>query len=212
MVYYDIHTHQTQTASGVISIVNKLVDLQHSFCFLPGCYYSYGIHPWHIQDKDMQLMLLTEAVLHPSVVALGEAGLDKNIETPLQLQKEVFAEQVKLAEEIGKPLIIHCVKAWDELLAIKKELNPDMPWIIHGFRGNAQLAEQLINKGFRLSFGEKYNPEALRIAWPDHIFAETDESDKSIQEIYDDHAKSLNISIDLLALTLSKNVKEVFSV
>ena len=188
------------------------MDTQHHFCFIPGCYYSYGIHPWHIEDKDMQLMLLTEVVLHPSVVALGEAGLDKNIEAPMLLQTEIFTEQAKLAEDIGKPLIIHCVKAWDELLAIKKEINPQMPWIIHGFRGNELLADQLIKKGFRLSFGEKYNPEALRVAWPDHLFIETDESDKSIQEIYDDIAKSLNVSIDLLALTLRNNVKEVFSI
>lgn len=184
----------------------------HSFCFLPGCYYSYGIHPWYIEDKDRQLLLLTEALFDPAVVALGEAGLDKQIAIPMPLQIDIFIEQVKLSEEFAKPLIIHCVKAWDELLAIKKELQPRMPWIVHGFRGNAMLAQQLINKGFFLSFGARFNPEALHTAWPNCLFAETDESDLPITEIYANIATQLNVSIDLLALALRKRVKEIFSV
>lgn len=157
-------------------------------------------------------MLLTEVLFDPAVVALGEAGLDKQINTPVSLQIELFTEQVKLSEEFKKPLIIHCVKAWDELLAVKKENNPEMIWVIHGFRGNGILAKQLIRKGFRLSFGPKFNPEALRVAWPDYLLAETDEATISIEEVYINIAQTLNIPIDLLALTLRKNVKEVFSI
>ncbi len=157
-------------------------------------------------------MLLTEALFDPSVIALGEAGLDKSIDAPLSLQTEVFTEQVKLSEAFRKPLVIHCVKAWDELLAVKKDLNPQMPWVIHGFRGNDILAEQLIRKGLYLSFGMKFNPKALRIAWPDYVLPETDEADIAIEEVYADIANALDMSIDLLALTLRKNVKAVFSV
>lgn len=160
----------------------------------------------------MQLRLLTEALFDPSVIALGEAGLDKNIETSLSLQTEVFIEQVKLSEDFRKPLIIHCVKAWDELLAVKKELNPQMPWVIHGFRGNGALAEQLIRKGFFLSFGAKFNPEALRVAWPDYMLLETDDSDILIEDVYVEVANALDLSIDLLVLTLRNKVKEVFSI
>ena len=126
-------------------------------------------------------MLLTEALFDPSVIALGEAGLDKSIDAPLSLQTEVFTEQVKLSEAFRKPLVIHCVKAWDELLAVKKDLNPQMPWVIHGFRGNDILAEQLIRKGLYLSFGMKFNPKALRIAWPDYVSL-TDEADIAIEK------------------------------
>lgn len=212
MIYCDIHTHQAQPASENLCIVSKNIDVRHSLCFLPGCYYSYGIHPWYIEDKDRQLILLTEALFDPTVVALGEAGLDKQIETPMSLQVEVFTEQIKLSEEFRKPLIIHCVKAWDELLAIKKDVQPQMPWIVHGFRGNAIQAQQLIDKGFFLSVGARFNPEVLPVAWPDRLFAETDESDMSIAEIYASMAAALAVSIDLLALTLRKQVKEIFSV
>lgn len=157
-------------------------------------------------------MLLTEALFDPSVLALGEAGLDKQIETPMPLQIEVFEAQARLAEEFGKPMVIHCVKAWEELLGIRKLLKPQMPWVIHGFRGNADLARQLIQKGIKLSFGQRYNPEALRMAGADYIFAETDDAEVSIEEIYAGMAKELDLSIDLLALTLRKNVSETFSV
>lgn len=212
MIYCDIHTHRTPLVSDNFVIVNKIVGIKQSQCFLPGNYYSYGIHPWNIENKELQFGLLTEAAFHPSVIALGEAGLDKNIETPLQEQTDIFTRQAVLAEEFGKPLIIHCVKAWDEMLAVKKELKPRMPWIIHGFRGNGILAEQLVNKGFWLSFGEKHNPEALKAAWPNKLLTETDESAIGIENIYIHIARNLEVPIDLLALTLSRNVKEVFSI
>lgn len=212
MIYCDIHTHKTEPGPGHLAIVNKMIDASRSLCFLPGFYYSYGIHPWYIGNREMQFALLTEALLHPSVVALGEAGLDKNAEAPMELQVEVFTEQAALAEEIGKPVIIHCVKAWDELLAVKKSVNPKQNWILHGYRGNEIQAKQLIGKGFRLSFGANHNPGAVRAAWPGHILAETDESEIKIEAVYAGIAASLDIPVDLLASTLRDNVKEIFSI
>lgn len=213
MTYCDIHTHQGRASSQeYIVIINKIADINHSLCFLPGYYYSYGIHPWYTENSIQLNSLLIEAALHPSVIALGEAGLDKNSKTPISTQIELFSTQAELAEEMGKPVIIHCVKAWDELLSVKKKIDPKMPWIIHGFRGNQLLAKQLIDKGLWLSFGELFNPDALKAAWPNRMFTETDESEKGIEEIYSRIAESLGISIDLLALRLRGNVKEVFSV
>lgn len=189
-----------------------MADVKQALCFLPDSYYSYGIHPWKIQNPEMQFALLTEAAFHPSVVALGEAGLDKNSKTPLPQQIEVFLRQAALAEEFGKPLIVHCVKAWGELLAAKKAINPRMRWIVHGFRGNAVLAGQLVDKGFLLSFGERFNREALEVAWPHSLLTETDESEIGIREVYARIANALEISIDLLALTLRESVKKTFSI
>jgi Mg-dependent DNase len=160
----------------------------------------------------MQLTLLTEALFNSSVVALGEAGLDKHIDISLSLQREIFAAQVELSEEFEKPLVVHCVKAWDELLAVKKELKPRKTWVIHGFRGNRMLAEQLVRKGFYLSFGARFNTEALHAAWPNRLLAETDEAETSIEDVYAAIANALNVPIPLLALELRKNVKEVFSI
>ena len=59
---------------------------------------------------------------------------------PMELQLAVFKEQVKLSEKLGLPLIIHCVKAMDELLAVKKEFRPQQAWIWHGFRGKTGIS------------------------------------------------------------------------
>lgn len=212
MIYCDVHTHREDSSDEHFAIQNKLVDEEQTLHFRPMHYYSYGIHPWQISNYSLQLQLLSEIATHPSVLALGEAGLDKNIDTPLSLQIEVFKAQAELAEQIGKPVIIHCVKAWEELLAAKKEIRPKVPWVIHGFRGNKTLAEQLLKKDFRLSFGEKFNAESIVRSWPEHILLETDESKTGIEKIYALAANALNLSIDLLALRLRKNVQEVFSV
>ena len=138
----------------------------------------------------------------PFVVAIGETGLDKNTvndQDDLSIQKEIFTEHILISEEVKKPLIIHCVKAWDELLHIRKTTKPLMPWIIHGFRGNAILATQLLNAGLYLSFGINHNIEALKAAWDKgRLFTETDNTDVDIREVCSSIANKLNISINEL--------------
>ena len=145
---------------------------------------------------------LEELVRHPQVLAVGEAGLDKLADAPMDLQVEVFRCQACLAEEVGKPLVIHLVKAVDELLKVKRDLRPSNPWIIHGFRGKAALVEEYLKHGFYLSFGEKYQEVAL--------FIETDESEVSIGELYARAAEVRGISPEELGETLRRNVCKVF--
>ena len=140
------------------------------------------------------------------VVAIGEAGLDTLAESPMDLQKEVFLAQANLAEETHKPLIIHCVKAWADLIACKKAVKPEMPWIIHGFRGNGELASQLVRLGFYLSFGDRFNPSALRAAWPDFLFLETDDKSIDIRRVYQNVAEALDIPEEKLRIQIAKNV------
>lgn len=173
-------------------------------------YCSYGIHPWYIENEQEQFAVLSEVAGLPGTVAIGEAGLDKSAGPEMTKQTEVFRKQAVIAEKEGKPLIIHCVKAWEELLKIKKEVSPRVPWIIHGFRGNAQLAGQLIKQGFCLSFGEKFNPEALRTAWPYNVLTETDDSFISIQNVYKQLAGSLPVSLDAFASNIAENSKRIF--
>jgi len=205
MIYYDIHTHKAPDISDDIAVVNSVVKEE-----MPSNkaeYRSYGIHPWYIEDIGKQMDLLQSLVVLPETVAVGEAGLDKLAEAGMPLQEKIFKEQAILAGELQKPLIIHCVKAWAELLAIKKDLSPQIPWIIHGFRSNKELAQQLLSHGFFLSFGENFNVEALKTAWPDSFFVETDESSAGIQNIYRLVASSLNIPIDVIASQLAENIK-----
>lgn len=153
---------------------------------------------------------LEELVRHPQVLAVGEAGLDKLADAPMDLQVEVFRCQACLAEEVGKPLVIHLVKAVDELLKVKRDLRPSNPWIIHGFRGKAALAEEYLKHGFYLSFGEKYREVALCRVPADRLFIETDESEVSIGELYARAAEVRGISPEELGETLRRNVCKVF--
>ena len=140
------------------------------------------------------------------LVPIGGGGLDTLAESPMDLQKEVFLAQANLAEETHKPLIIHCVKAWADLIACKKAVKPEMPWIIHGFRGNGELASQLVRLGFYLSFGDRFNPSALRAAWPDFLFLETDDKSIDIRGVYQNVAEALDIPEEKLRIQIAKNV------
>ena len=221
IIYYDLHTHQPSLRPKDIAIISidllnreRLPELFSNERYLSdkrasGCIeennhahlYSVGIHPWHA-DKSLITKVRNYAT-SPYVVAIGETGLDKIIsDNPddFKLQQELFTEHIQLSEEIGKPLVIHCVKAWDELLYIRKATKPSMPWIIHGFRGKAALATQLLNAGLYLSFGTFHNADALKAAWEKRrLLAETDDTNADIRTVYAQIAENLNITPEKLS-------------
>ena len=152
MKYYNLHTHKFTNNPDVFELVN-----QYPWEFnenIPS--YSIGIHPWFIDENRLStdLQIIEEKLKLSECLALGECGLDKRIDVPMQLQIEVFEKQIALAEKYQKPLVLHLVAAFDELIEIKKRLNISVPIIIHGFSKSEQLAKQLINNGFYLSFGK----------------------------------------------------------
>lgn len=119
----------------------------------------------------------------PEVVAIGETGLDSLRGSSLDVQTALLRRHALLAESVGKPLILHVVRRWDEIIALKKELKPTVKWIIHGFRGGARQARSLVDAGFYLSVGEHFNPDAIRDIPSDRLYTETDESPLPIAEI-----------------------------
>ena len=209
MKYYNIHTHHTSHSPDEIVIINHIIREREE---VSSDFQSIGIHPWYISNVREQMKILRTKAYQPTIVAIGEAGFDKFAQTSPELQKEAFIAQACLAEEVNKPLIIHCVKAWSELIAEKKEIKPKSAWIIHGFRGNGELADQLIKQGFYLSFGEYYNPEALKKAWPERLYTETDDKEIDIRKIYQQICTSLQIPPDEFASQIRKNVHNIFSI
>lgn len=209
----DIHTHNVPPHPDE-AIVNCSPEL-----FVPekDAWYSIGIHPWSIAESYHGTVVehalwkkLVEQVRNPQVLAIGEAGIDKLINVPIAIQEDFFKEQARLASDMNKPLIIHAVKATDELLRLKKEINPSVPWIIHGFRGKAALATEYLRHGFYLSFGEKYQDEALLVVPQEKLFIETDESHVSVAQLYERAAFVRNISTESLRKMVVDNVKRVF--
>lgn len=147
----DIHTHNPEATDAVI-------NLEPGMTLRPDALYSVGWHPWWpAPDMDWVRSLAAD----PRVVMIGETGIDKKRSalTPAE-QMELTRQHAMLAEEFGKPLILHIVGAWQEIMALRKELHPAQPWIIHGFRGKAELAQQLIRAGFTLSVNFRQTPPA----------------------------------------------------
>lgn len=176
MKVIDCHTHDTSRHNAIISVAP-------GYNFVPGKIYSVGIHPWSVYDDDTAMSRLVDDVRHPSVVAIGEVGIDKLRGGDLQLQKYRLEQQLDIAREAGKPVIFHVVKAFQELIELNKRMRPSEPWIIHGFRGKPQLAKDLLRAGFYLSFGEHFNVDTVAMMPVDRMLIETDESVLTIEEI-----------------------------
>lgn len=208
MIFYDIHTH-AETVNGVVGIVNAYPS---SFAGLGDSFYcSCGVHPWYTANGRQDLIQLESIANNPRVLAIGEAGYDSLKGESLPEQKIVFEKQIELSERLGKPMIIHCVKAWGELLSSYKEYQPKQPWVLHGFRGNVEQMNQLLAKGFLFSIGAKFNEQTVKGIPLDCLFLETDDSPVMIDCIYAQVAEVKGLSIQNLSEIVENNVKRVFS-
>ena len=214
MQFINLHTHKYSNQENILEIVNQYP--QEFDSKIP--YFSIGIHPWHIDENnlDADLQIIDQKLNNKNCHALGECGLDKRIEIPFDLQIEVFEKQILLAKKHKKPLILHCVSAFQEVIEIKKRIKIEVPIIIHGFSKNWQTAKQLLENGFYLSFG-KYliqNPE-LEIVFQNipnnRFFLETDSSDYKIEEVYTLAAKYKNIEIENLKEIINHNFNRIFN-
>lgn len=191
---FDSHTHILKR--------NAIVDLdpvdliatnrKPSPLLRKGYFYSVGIHPWnYLRVTPASLRLLRALAAEPQILAIGECGLDplcnsgraigSGISTSsrseiIQAQTTLLHLHYTLSETLRKPLILHIVKTFPEIIVLKKQWRPTQPWIIHGFRGKPQLARELLAHGFHLSFGKKYNPASLSITPPSRLLRETDQT------------------------------------
>lgn len=212
-MYINIHTHHTEPVEGIISIGNLYKDFD---TIEPDSLYSVGLHPWYLATDtwEEQFAVVKEKSQLQNVVVIGEAGLDKVTETDFTLQQTVFAQHIQLANEIKKPLLVHCVRAHAEVIALLKQTPAQVPVIFHGFNKSIELARQLITLGYYLSFGKGLDKQGLQeimAALPiAKIFLETDNSTASIEEIYAHAAKAFQIDEVSLSLQLQKNAATVF--
>ena len=208
----DIHTHKVkQNNSKCIQNLHADFDETSSLNF-----YSMGIHPWYIDASNVQdeLSKMKIASHQKNVLAIGECGLDRICETPFKLQESIFLAQILWANEIAKPIIVHCVRAFREALDVFKMSNNIMPVVFHGFNNNIGIANDLLSAGFYLSFGKGlFNPsmDSVFSKIPsDKIFLETDDADCTIEDIYKKAAQIKNTSIEQLSLQIMQNSKTVF--
>jgi len=216
--YIDIHTHGSQVSSGIFAIENLMAHEQLTPGDIPGRPCTYGIHPWHLENEtaDRLTARVKAAAASENLIAIGEAGFDKLRGPQMSVQSKVFDSQVQISEELKKPLYIHCVRAWDELLPAYKKFRPKMPWLIHGFRGNIELAGQLLSKGMYLSFWFDFiikpgSSGLLRSLPEERIFFETDGAEIDISSIYMKAANDLGKTVEQLKSRILNNYYNFFN-
>lgn len=215
MRFIDIHTHAENTDSENISIRSfSIIDNNN----IPDDkFFSVGIHPWDSERFNFcHFDTLKRLSNKKNLIAIGEAGLDKLKGAEFQIQKNIFEGQIDISEKSKKPLIVHCVKYFNELLEIHKEKEPSMPWIIHSFNKDLAMAKELTKRGIYLSLGAdllestsnpyKYFSELDK----EFIFLETDDSTHSIEEIYKQAAELRGIEIEEMAKIIESNFKKCF--
>ena len=189
MSYIDFHTHHAPTATDVIAVVDGRD--------------TWGIHPWR-SDVVCPVPDLSDRL------AVGECGLDTLRGPSMETQLQVFRQQIALSEASSKPLVIHCVKALDQLLSLHRELRPKMPWMFHGFRGKSQQLRSLLNAGFYISFGFCYNEESLYLCPLDRLMLETDDDARSIIELYNKVADVRGVNVSFLCAAMAENYLAFF--
>lgn len=213
MRYFNLHTHRFSGQEEILELVNQY-PLEFDDA-IP--WYSIGIHPWKINPETLasELQIISEKLLMTNCLALGECGLDKRIETSLSEQISVFEAQLLLAEKFRKPVILHCVAAYQELIEIKNSMHLSVPMIVHGFSKNTSTAQQLLKNGFYLSFG-KYllrNPElgeVFKNIPDDRFFLETDTIEENLTDVYLRAAQSKSYTQEQIEQIVAENFQKVF--
>lgn len=215
MQYLDIHTHLDKQNHEVLSVLS-LTLTDGLFLSTPTSrFISVGLHPWFstLSNLDTHLRYLSVIAMQQNVKLIGECGLDKLNGDKMEDQIYILTQQIILAEQLGKPLILHCVKAFSELIDLKGKLKVKVPMIIHGFNKNEEMGKQLLAKGFILSFGaDLLNPQsgaAKLVQKTDHFFLETDDSDVAIEEIYAHTAFLKNCAVEELKARIFSDWKKI---
>lgn len=211
-MYINIHTHHPYADSKHLEIPNVIVSKDY-LTQTPCC---AGIHPWYIDENfEKQFEALKIYVAKEGVIAVGECGLDKMKGPSLERQKMAFERQIELAIEVQKPLVIHCVRSYSEVLTSLMRLKTDVPVVFHGFAKNWELAKSLLHHGYYLSLGplilKGQHEELVQNIPLDRLFLETDDKQVKISDIYAYFCHARKVDKKELEEQITKNFTEVFN-
>lgn len=218
--FIDVHTHRISEEVETV-VVSNLMPGEAIQAFGGRNFYSVGLHPWRIrtlEENNRMLLMMEDALELDHVIFVGESGLDKLVETDFEEQMRVFKAQVFMAEEYQKPLVIHCVKAWEEVLTVHQESRPTVPWIFHGYNGSPEMTQQLSGRNVLFSFGGfllRENSKAVRsfqLLSLEKVFFETDELDVPVEKVYERGAALKNISVEVLKEEIWENFNRLENV
>ncbi len=210
--FINVHSH-------VCSTSNSITIFNHRFgvdaIIYTNSEFSIGIHPWDCMEVEAEETQKLELyIAHKNCLAIGECGIDKLIPVSVNKQLTIFKAQLDLAIKYHKPVIIHCVKAYDEMIACCSPYLSKIPLLIHGFNKSQEMANQLISKGFYISINQSLilkNEFDLRCIPLNKLFLETDDKQNyGIEVLYAMVAKKLNIEESLLKEKIYSNFETAF--
>lgn len=201
---FNFHTHFQH--NGSVEILN-LDPSEEPW----NTYYSVGVHPW----KAERWIDPEPLIRHQNCLAIGETGLDKVCVVSFEQQESVFRRQILLSETCELPLILHCVKAWNEVRKIKQEMKPKQTWIFHGFRKTGIL-EDVLQNGLMTGIGtavlhDSRLQEAVKRIPLEKILPETDDDPKTdILAVYSKIAEIKQLSLPLFKTQIEQNFRQIF--
>jgi len=212
--YINIHTHDKSIREGEVSCISYF-HAENEISW-PSCF-CIGMHPWHakIGELDCCLPHLESVLVENSNAWLGEIGLDRTVDVEFEMQKTVFEKQLKLAERLQRPVVIHCVKAYSDVLQCLKKMKFSLPLIFHGYSGNLVQAKQLLAFDAYFSFGQnilRENRKSIKVLKElplERVFFETDEAEFSIYKVYEKAAEIVACDEDFLKNKIAENFKRL---
>lgn len=224
-MFVDIHTHVDNQA--VIKIVDGVSEKILK---------TWGVHPWDVADildrhfDRPQGVEKSPAIsvenfptsFHSSrndevkvsdnaLFAIGEVGLDKVHKETFESQIGVFEEMIRLSESYRLPVIVHCVRAYSEIIEVRKKTKATMPWVIHGFNSSVDTMRQLLRHDMYISLGEvlyRNENQAVKILKDipvERLFLETDVSGRDIRDVYAKAATLMGCEVGFLENKIFEN-------
>lgn len=205
MNFFDFHHHKKYLKYGIYNLDIERIP--------PDFSYSIGIHPKDIDVNDIDSQFnWMKSMMFQKCFAIGECGLDSFVPIDQNIQEEVFLKQIKISNEVKKPMIIHCVRKFYEIISFSKKAEQAM--IIHGFNRKQSIADDLVKNNFYLSFGKAvlYNlslQNTLKTIPLNKIFLETDNDDFNLEELYRKVSEIKGISLEKLNEQILENLETI---
>ncbi len=217
--YLNFHAHQQMPADNEIVIQSLFLQDDLIVQLNDKIFFTAGLHPWHadLLDESEIKLKLTELTESKKILAIGEAGIDKLKGPDLNLQEKVLRYHIEIADLYNLPLIIHSVKAHNEVLKLRKETKSKVPWVIHHFNGSKQMAFDFIDHGFYLSVCHHIKSKNSKLSeyledLPlDRLFLETDDFKIDIKNLYEIAALKIGVSLDTLKKQMILNLKTLLN-
>lgn len=207
---FNAHTHfLPENSQGILqaNLQNLPVDT----------FFSLGIHPYDSDQFEDEILQKIVTISDPNFIAIGEIGLDSRIEIPLEQQELAYISQLKLAQQLRKPVILHCVNQWDRCRHLHQQFAPDTWLIYHGFN-KASILEQVVHYPKAcISIGSSVLSntllrEKLALIPQNRLLVETDDTDCQILDIYHCIAANLSLPLHPLIRQVRTNATAIFKV